>query len=449
MIGLIPSAMGGTITYDNSGLVFESVEATANGNSGIETNGNNTNDTVTLKNSTLNVPNGFGIYFPSSGKLTIDNSKITAKTLGVQVCSGSLDISGAETKIEVTGDPVPKTENDGAIQDGAAISIVNRTGYKGLGTITVTEGIFTAKSGNAAVKAYNWANQAESDFTASDKVAISGGTFSSAVAPEYCAEGFEPKDNGDGTYGVQPDGNVAEIGSVKYASLDEALKAAKDRETVKLLKDAELEEVVIRSGRTLDLNGHTLKADYVTYFGGNLVDNSAAHTGLLKVLSADEILFTKNKKIDAMTQIPIYSLEKQGYVFEEIVLRVAPVTNKTPGALQAVYRPRQKDGASDLSDAQKAMFGSANGHPVTATFRLVYKYKNSNEVQTFEFDFVDTYMDIYLNQNLYMYVTVTGLDIENIETITVTPVLKSAGGQVELVGKTIDTAAVLANLIGQ
>ena len=449
LVGLIPSAMSGTITYNNSGLVFEGVEATANGHSGIETNGNNTNDTVTLKNSTLNVPSGFGIYFPSSGKLTIDNSQITAKTLGVQVCSGSLDIKGQNAAITVNGDPVPKTENDGAIQDGAAISIVNRAGYKGLGTITVTEGIFTAKSGNAAVKAYNWANQAESDFTASDKVAISGGTFSSAVAPEYCAEGFEPKDNGDGTYGVQPDGNVAEIGSVKYASLDEALKAAKDRETVKLLKDAELEEVVIRSGRTLDLNGHTLKADYVTYFGGNLVDNSAAHTGLLKVLSADEILFTKNKKIDAMTQIPIYSLEKQGYVFEEIVLRVAPVTNKTPGALQAVYRPRQKDGTSDLSDAQKAMFGSANGHPVTATFRLVYKYKNSNEVQTFEFDFVDTYMDIYLSQNLYMYVTVTGLDIANIETITVTPVLKSAGGQVELVGKTIDTPAVLANLIGQ
>ena len=451
MVGLIPSAMGGKITYDNSGLVFEKVEATANGHSGIETNGNNTNDTVTLKDSTLNVPNGFGIYFPSSGTLTIDNSKITAKTLGVQVCSGSLDIKGQNAAITVNGDPVPKTENDGAIQDGAAISIVNRAGYKGLGTITVTEGTFKAKSGNAAVKAYDWANKetGEANFTASDKVAISGGSYSTVVPADLCAEGFVPVTNGDGTYGVQPDGNVAEIGSVKYASLDEALKAAKDRETVKLLKDAELEEVVIRSGRTLDLNGHTLKADYVTYFGGDLVDNSAAHTGLLKVLSADEILFTKNKKIDAMTQIPIYSLEKQGYVFEEIVLRVAPVTNKTPGALQAVYRPRQKDGTSDLSDAQKAMFGSANGHPVTATFRLVYKYKNSNEVQTFEFDFVDTYMDIYLNQNLYMYVTVTGLDIANIETITVTPVLKSAGGQVELVGKTIDTAAVLANLIGQ
>ena len=173
-------------TPASSSRVFN---ATANGHSGIETNGNNTNDTVTLKNSTLNVPNGFGIYFPSSGTLTIDNSQITAKTLGVQVCSGSLDIKGQNAAITVNGDPVPKTENDGAIQDGAAISIVNRAGYKGLGTITVTEGIFTAKSGNAAVKAYNWANQdRESDFTASDKVAISGGTFSSAVAPEYPAQ---------------------------------------------------------------------------------------------------------------------------------------------------------------------------------------------------------------------------------------------------------------------
>lgn len=51
MAGLIPSAMSGTITYDNSGLIFDGVEITANGNSGIQTNGNNTNDTVTLKNS--------------------------------------------------------------------------------------------------------------------------------------------------------------------------------------------------------------------------------------------------------------------------------------------------------------------------------------------------------------------------------------------------------------
>ena len=202
MVGLIPSAMGGTIKYDNSGLVLEGVTATANGNSGIETNGNNTNDTVTLKNSTLNVPNGFGIYFPSSGTLTLDNSTVTAKTMGVQVCAGSLSINEGSA-VTVTGDAVPKAEDDGAIQDGAAISVVNRTGYKGLGTVTVSGGEFTAKEGNSAIKAYDWANKTESDFTA-DKgtVAVSGGTFSSEIKSEYCAEGFEPVANTDGTYGV-------------------------------------------------------------------------------------------------------------------------------------------------------------------------------------------------------------------------------------------------------
>ena len=202
MVGLIPSAMGGTIKYDNSGLVLDGVTATANGNSGIETNGNNTNDTVTLKNSTLNVPNGFGIYFPSSGTLTLDNSTVNAKTMGVQVCAGSLSINEGSA-VTVTGDAVPKAEDDGAIQDGAAISVVNRTGYKGLGTVTVSGGEFTAKEGNSAIKAYDWANKTESDFTA-DKgtVAVSGGTFSSEIKSEYCAEGFEPVANTDGTYGV-------------------------------------------------------------------------------------------------------------------------------------------------------------------------------------------------------------------------------------------------------
>ena len=178
LVGLIPSASGGTITYDNSILTFENVEMSTTATSGIETNGNNRDDNVTLKNSTLNVPNGFGIYFPSSGTLTIDNSTINAKTMGVQVCAGSLSIN-AGSAITVSGDPVVKTENDGAIQDGAAISIVNRTGYKGLGNITVTGGTFKANGTNAAIKAYDWKNNTASDFTASDKVAVSGGYFTS------------------------------------------------------------------------------------------------------------------------------------------------------------------------------------------------------------------------------------------------------------------------------
>ena len=257
LVGLIPSAMGGTIKYDNSSLVFDGVVMTTTARSGIETNGNNTNDTVTLRNSTLNVPNGYGIYFPSSGTLTIDNSVINAQTMGVQVCSGSLNISGAKTAITVSGDGIPKTINDGAIEDGAAISIVNRTGYKGLSEIKVEGGTFTAKGTNAAVKAYNWKDLTPSDFTQNDKVSVSGGTFSSAVDKSLCADGYIPTQNADGTFGVKVGQYVAEVNGAKYATLAEAIDAAQDGQTVRLLADA-TEDVVISKSITLDLGGKTL-----------------------------------------------------------------------------------------------------------------------------------------------------------------------------------------------
>ena len=259
LIGLIPSASGGTITYDNSTLTFEGVDASTTATSGIETNGNNTNDTVVLKNSTLNVPNGFGIYFPSSGTLTIDNSRINAKTMGAQVCSGNLNVN-AGSAITVSGDPVEKAENDGAIQDGAAISTVNRPGYKGLGKIAITGGTFTAKDDNAALKAYTWdsSTKQESAFDNSAKtVAVYGGTFSSSVPEALCAEGCNPVENPDGTYGVS--GSVAQVDFKAFNTLQAAIDAAQDGETVTLLTDA-TEDATIAAGKniTLNLGGKTL-----------------------------------------------------------------------------------------------------------------------------------------------------------------------------------------------
>lgn len=257
LIGLIPSASGGTIKYDNSTLTFEGVEASTTATSGIETNGNNTNDTVALKNSTLNVPNGFGIYFPSSGTLTIDNSVINAKTMGAQVCSGNLNINAGST-ITVSGDPVEKAEGDGAIQDGAAISIVNRPGYKGLGQIAITGGTFKAKDANAAIKAYTWdsSTKQESAFDNSAKtVAVYGGIFSSSVPEALCAEGCNPVENPDGTHGVS--GSVAQVGFKAFNTLQAAIDAAQDGETVTLLAD-ETEDVTISKSIALDLGGKTL-----------------------------------------------------------------------------------------------------------------------------------------------------------------------------------------------
>ncbi|MBD9204331.1 MAG: hypothetical protein EGQ29_07065 [Clostridiales bacterium] len=227
LVGLIPSAMGGTITYDNSSLVFDGVEMTTTAHSGIETNGNNTNDTVKLVNSELNVPNGFGIYFPSSGTLTIENSTINAKTMGVQVCAGSLEITG-DSAINVTGNAVPKTENDGAIQDGAAISVVDRAGYKGLGKVEVKNGSFTAKN-NAALKAYKYENKTEETFdNSSDTITVTGGTFSSQVPSEYVAADKRVRVDNANSYTIVTNGSITSGTYTEEPTVAPGYKAVKN-----------------------------------------------------------------------------------------------------------------------------------------------------------------------------------------------------------------------------
>ena len=273
LVGLIPSAMGGTITYDNSSLVFDGVEMTTTAHSGIETNGNNTNDAVTLKNSTLNVPNGFGIYFPSSGKLTIENSTINAKTMGVQVCAGSLEITGDKTAINVTGDPVLKTENDGAIQDGAAISVVDRTGYKGLGKVEVKNGSFTAKN-DEGLKAYKYENKTASEFVNTDNMpTVTGGAFSNDVK-DYVAADLTTANittSGETTYYVGKETVEAAAAKAPSGSTvtvtqgDAALKNVPSGVTV---KNTNTGNVTVNGGTKVtkdNENGYTVPRSYYYY----------------------------------------------------------------------------------------------------------------------------------------------------------------------------------------
>jgi len=273
LVGLIPSAMGGTITYDNSSLVFDGVEMTTTAHSGIETNGNNTNDSVTLKNSTLNVPNGFGIYFPSSGKLTIENSTINAKTMGVQVCAGSLEITGDKTAINVTGGPVDKTENDGAIQDGAAISVVDRTGYKGLGKVEVKNGSFTAKT-DEALKAYKYENKEEGKFDNDDKkLTVTGGAFSNDVK-DYVAADFTTANittSGETTYYVGKE--TVEAAAAKAPSGSTVTVTQGDAELKNVpsgvtVKNTNTGNVTVNGGTKVtkdNENGYTVPRSYYYY----------------------------------------------------------------------------------------------------------------------------------------------------------------------------------------
>ena len=236
---LISLSNGVSILQNNSSVTLDNVKVTANGTFGAVTNGTQVGNNLTLKNnSSISAPNGIGVYWPSgNGVLTIDNSQITGHT-GVQVCGGSLDIKGANTSITATGTPQEKTENDGPIMDGAAVSIIERDGYEDLGKITVRDGSFSSADGSEAVKAYSFNNtdkeEAEFDNSASI-VTISGGNYSSSVEKDLLDKSITTE-----LYSSQE----SKVPYSYFTSSEEAQNAAKPGDIIVDLTDEDIDPSV-------------------------------------------------------------------------------------------------------------------------------------------------------------------------------------------------------------
>lgn len=119
---------------------------------------------------------------------------------------------------------------------------------------------------------------------------INGGTFNKSISDGYCADGFIPTKNADGTYGVKEGKYVAAVGSKKYETLADAIRLAAKGKTVTLLADV-TENVIIKAEKDmiLELNGHTLsggttagKAALTNYGKLTINDSSEAQTGTIK-----------------------------------------------------------------------------------------------------------------------------------------------------------------------
>ena len=250
---------------NNRSLTLDGVELTVPGDvCGIITNGTETGNKVTLKNSTLNVENGFGIYFPSSGKVTIDNSLINAKHAGVQVCSGSLTIVG-ETAITVTGQPQEKTDADGPIADGAAVSIVNRDGYKKLETVNIENGVFNSAADVEAVRAYSFnnADKTENEWSeAGNVVEVTGGSFSSNIAENIVNSDMQATTTSGGETRFV-------VGKKAVENAIQALKSG-DKITFKKVADdavitvPENVEITNSTGKDITVNGDTFEVGETT-----------------------------------------------------------------------------------------------------------------------------------------------------------------------------------------
>ncbi len=86
---------------------------------------------------------------------------------------------------------------------------------------------------------------------------ISSGTYTMPIEAGWCANGFEPKDNGDGTYGVIEAGFIVKVDGTGYVTITEAYNAVAEGETITFITDASGEGLVINKDVTIDFGGYT------------------------------------------------------------------------------------------------------------------------------------------------------------------------------------------------
>ncbi|MCD8040072.1 MAG: hypothetical protein LUF82_00945, partial [Clostridia bacterium] len=207
-----------------------------------------------------------GYYHPESGTLTMTGGSITGTYVGLQICAGTIAISGGTITATANSSTVSSSsasaENksgDGAIADGAAVSIVSRSGY-GTPSVTITGGTFISASDVEAVQAYSYTQgkTSESDTTNTNTVTaldsdqtiveVSGGSFSSALTGTYSsyvtASGFAvtteansdgyytltlaSEDGDDNTYVAAVYLNGSDTFTAKYTSLADAFSDLAD-----------------------------------------------------------------------------------------------------------------------------------------------------------------------------------------------------------------------------
>jgi hypothetical protein len=74
----------------------------------------------------------------------------------------------------------------------------------------------------------------------------------------YLPDGCVAVDKGDGTYGARVVNYVAEVNGVKYESLEKAIEAAQNNDTIILLTDCTVSADINIEGKTLSITGATL-----------------------------------------------------------------------------------------------------------------------------------------------------------------------------------------------
>lgn len=257
------SVQSGTVTVKNGNVVggndYYNIEAKKDAN-------------LTLTDVTATAGNNGSSMIDNWGTLTITSGTYTGGLNVVKSEEGSkLTITGGTFTLDYatngyTG--VIFAYGDTTISGGEFIQNLTTTGRWNHPTVILT-GVVEGYTAITRVTGGHFVNKmsGESIFrgvgkATSDNFKVSGGTFNKSISDAYCADGFIPTKNADGTYGVKVGKYVAQIGSKKYETLADAIRLATKGQTITLLADvADCGSLTISKNITLDGDGHTISGN--------------------------------------------------------------------------------------------------------------------------------------------------------------------------------------------
>lgn len=298
------SVTGGAVTVKNGtvtgGTSYYNIEVTKGSNAnltleGVTATAGNTGSSMIDNWGTLTINSGdysggLNVVKSEEGStLTINGGKFTLSYAtdgytGVIFAYGDTTISGGEfiQNLTTTG----RWNHPQVILAGVAESYTSR--------VKVTGGSFTNKMSRESI--FRGVGKANSD-----NFEVSGGTFNKSISDGYCADGFIPTKNADGTYGVKEGKYVAQIGDKKYETLADAIRLAAKGKTVTLLNDVDLSgNIVINKNITLDLNGKKIYNTTDIWHDANENDeNDKNIVAMFDIKNGADVTITGNGTVEA------------------------------------------------------------------------------------------------------------------------------------------------------
>lgn len=277
--GVFIAGNGSTFNMRGGDISAEGYGITGNGSSGMG------GTTINVSGGSIASSGWIAIYHPQDGALNVSGGTLTGNYGGIGIKSGSLSVTGGSISGTNSAEYVDfGSIGNGIMVWGSAIHVDSRAGYAGNLSISISGGTLSSNNGYAVHEVSDGSTQLSSltvtggTFStalepfrlagASANASVSGGSYNHEVPAEYCATGFVC-DGENGSYDiVRADSIVeAQIGDTTYKTLAEAIAAAKDGDTVVLLRSVSVDgEGVAVSGKaiTLDLNGKTITGSGIT-----------------------------------------------------------------------------------------------------------------------------------------------------------------------------------------